>query len=105
MPRSENPLQRVARLWTDPDSQFMNSDVRLLNPDLGEALDALVAMAGHLMTDPASVSVPPLARIAPGSGSRTVSAARMDLGAPTLHRAEKTGLEWQDVSLLEGLEP
>lgn len=74
-----NPLSHTVHIWNEGlDSQI--DDVREDWPELAKALDALAAWSDHVVTDPSTVHVPPLARPATATGSSSRSAGRLDLG-------------------------
>lgn len=76
MPRREiHPIEKVAKEWLTADDTF-REHVRSIWPDLASALESLARAQGHIITDPASVRVPPMAPPSPAGGSSRRSPGR-----------------------------
>lgn len=95
------PLQEVVALWNKPRSVFTNNDVRLIHPELGEALDKLVEWASRVITDPASVHVPPTSPPRPVAGPRPPSGGQSGYRGADTSRTDSRGVTWTTPSIFE----
>jgi hypothetical protein len=103
MPKLERtPLDKVVGLWTTSDEAFKLSDVRIIWPELADALDALVTMKSRVITEPSAVRVPPIAPTSPGAAPRTASAPRTGPDTPDVPRTDRDGHTWTTPSIFEG---
>ena len=102
MPKLEQtPLDKAVALWTTSEEAFRLNDIRIIWPELADALDGLVTMRSRVVTEPGSVRVPPMAPPSPVAGREPASAPRSGVRRPDAPRTDRDGRTWTTPSIFE----